>query len=168
MTYGREQRGVGAPTFAYRLSPQGEALFPKRYEQTLTNLLDALAEKQGREAAVAMFEDHYADLTRRLQAELEGVAPERRLDGGGPGDERGGLHGRGRRGRWAPSAWPSTTAPSARWPSAIPKCAPRRRSSSRRCWPRASSAPPTSSSGCNACEYAITFGAPDAERGEPV
>jgi len=23
-------------------------------------------------------------------------------------------------------------------------------------------------SGCNACEYAITFGAPAAERGEPV
>ncbi|MGH7419312.1 MAG: helix-turn-helix domain-containing protein, partial [Candidatus Rokuibacteriota bacterium] len=26
--YGREQRGVGAPTYAYRLAPAGEALFP--------------------------------------------------------------------------------------------------------------------------------------------
>src|SRR2546426_11366998 len=27
IVYGREQRGVGAPTFAYRLSADGEALF---------------------------------------------------------------------------------------------------------------------------------------------
>src|SRR5574338_244196 len=80
VTYGREQRGVGAPTFAYRLSPQGEALFPNRYEQTLTDLLDRVTEKQGREAAVAMFEDLYGELERRLQAELQGVAPERRLE----------------------------------------------------------------------------------------
>src|SRR5213593_4548268 len=67
VVYGREQRGVGAPTFAYRLSLQGEALFPKRYEQTLTDLLERVAEKQGRQAAVGMFEDLYADLTRKLQ-----------------------------------------------------------------------------------------------------
>ena len=79
VSYGREQRGVGAPTFAYRLSPQGEALFPKRYEQTLTELLDRVAERQGRAATAAMLEGLYADLTRRLQAELAGVAPEARL-----------------------------------------------------------------------------------------
>jgi DeoR family suf operon transcriptional repressor len=79
VTYGREQRGVGAPTFAYRLSPQGEALFPKRYEQTLTELLDRVAERQGRAATTALLEDLYSDLTRRLQVELEGVAPEARL-----------------------------------------------------------------------------------------
>lgn len=80
VVYGREQRGVGAPTFAYRLSPAGEALFPKRYEQTLTDLLERVAEKQGRQAAVGMFEDVYADLTRKLQLELDGVAPAQRLD----------------------------------------------------------------------------------------
>lgn len=79
VTYGREQRGVGAPTFAYRLSHQGEALFPKRYEQTLTDLLARVAERQGRAATTAMLEDLYADLTRQLQSELEGVAPEGRL-----------------------------------------------------------------------------------------
>ena len=79
VTYGREQRGVGAPTFAFRLSPQGEALFPKRYEQTLTELLDRVAERQGRAATTALLEDLYSDLTRRLQVELEGVAPEARL-----------------------------------------------------------------------------------------
>jgi DeoR family suf operon transcriptional repressor len=79
VTYGREQRGVGAPTFAYRLSSQGEALFPKRYEQTLNDLLNRVAERQGRAATTALLDDLYSDLTRRLQVELEGVAPEARL-----------------------------------------------------------------------------------------
>src|SRR6059036_4085802 len=42
--YGREQRGVGAPTFAYRLSPEGESLFPRQYERALTDVLERLAE----------------------------------------------------------------------------------------------------------------------------
>src|SRR2546422_6157116 len=74
IVYGREQRGVGAPTFAYRLSPQGEALFPRRYEETLTELLQRVTEKAGRNAAVELLEDHYATLTRRLQSELDGGA----------------------------------------------------------------------------------------------
>jgi DeoR family transcriptional regulator, suf operon transcriptional repressor len=79
VTYGREQRGVGAPTFAYRLSSHGEALFPKRYEQTLNDLLNRVAERQGRAATTALLDDLYSDLTRRLQVELEGVAPAARL-----------------------------------------------------------------------------------------
>src|SRR6267143_1266809 len=53
--YGREQRGVGAPTFAYRLSPDGEGLFPRAYEETLTQLLQRVAEQGGRQAAVGLF-----------------------------------------------------------------------------------------------------------------
>lgn len=79
VAYGREQRGLGAPTFAYRLSAQGESLFPKRYEETLTELLQHVSEKQGREAAIGMFVEHYDELTRRLNAQLVGVAPEQRL-----------------------------------------------------------------------------------------
>src|ERR1044072_7029077 len=33
--YQREHRGVGAPTFAYRLTAAGLALFPRRYEAVL-------------------------------------------------------------------------------------------------------------------------------------
>src|SRR3989454_5611310 len=78
IAYGREQRGVGAPTFAYRLSAAGEALFPRAYEATLTELLERVTEKAGRGAAVELFRDHYRDLTHRVSAELEGKgAPER-------------------------------------------------------------------------------------------
>ena len=167
VTYGREQHGVGAPTFAYRLSPQGEALFPRRYEETLTNLLDHLALKQGREAAVSLFEDHYADLTRRLQAELIGVSPERRLaavarvmNEGGYMAETDASAGGFRLAehncaiRAVAERYPEVCAVEAKFLQAV----------------LAASVERTTHivSGCNACEYAITFGAPAAECGESV
>src|SRR5256885_16484262 len=51
IAYGREQRGVGAPTFAYRLSPEGEPRVPRHYERALTDVLERLARKRGRETA---------------------------------------------------------------------------------------------------------------------
>ena len=79
ITYGREQRGVGAPTYAYRLSPDGEAIFPKRYEETLTELLGRVAQKDGRGAVVELFADHYAALARKLAAELGDAPPAERI-----------------------------------------------------------------------------------------
>src|SRR5438874_2717647 len=78
IAYGREQRGVGAPTFAYRLSPEGESLFPRHYERALTDVLERLAEKAGRETAVEIFREHYADLTKQLTTRLAGVPAEQR------------------------------------------------------------------------------------------
>ena len=54
--YEREHRGVGAPAFAYRLTAAGEALFPRRYAETLTAVLDHLVAREGRETAVTMLE----------------------------------------------------------------------------------------------------------------
>src|SRR2546428_10850277 len=74
IAYGREHRGVGAPTFAYRLSGAGETLLPRRYEETLTELLQRVTEKAGRSAAEELIEGHYATLTRRRLRALGGVA----------------------------------------------------------------------------------------------
>src|SRR5215210_7635105 len=74
--YEREHRGVGAPAFAYRLSSSGEALFPRRYEETLTALLDHLVARDGRAAAVSLLGSYFAGLTSRLQRELAGSSPE--------------------------------------------------------------------------------------------
>jgi len=166
--YGREQRGVGAPTFAYRLSPHGEALFPQRYEQTLTELLDRVTTREGRAAAAALFEDLYADLTRRLQAEFEGVAPERRLeavarvlsDAGymAEADAAGGSFHLAEHNcaiRSVAERFPEVCAAEAKFLQTV----------------LAASVERTAHivDGCNACEYAITFGAPAAPRtGEPV
>jgi DeoR family suf operon transcriptional repressor len=78
--YDRQHRGVGAPAFAYRLSALGEALFPRRYEAALLEFLDHLVEREGRAAAVRVLEAHYAALARRLEAELAGAPPVRRLE----------------------------------------------------------------------------------------
>jgi DeoR family transcriptional regulator, suf operon transcriptional repressor len=78
--YRREQRGVGAPTYAWYLSPAGESLFPQRYKEVLTEVLDRVMEQNGREAVVAALETRFADLTRKLQAELLDASPERRMD----------------------------------------------------------------------------------------
>jgi DeoR family suf operon transcriptional repressor len=78
--YRREQRGVGAPTYAWYLSSSGEALFPQRYKEMLTELLDRVMERSGREAVVAALQTRFADLTRKLQAELRDATPERRMD----------------------------------------------------------------------------------------
>jgi DeoR family suf operon transcriptional repressor len=79
VVYEREHRGVGAPAFAYRLSPAGEALFPRRYEETLTALLDQMVERDGREAAVGLLASYFDGLTRRLQSELADATPPERL-----------------------------------------------------------------------------------------
>ncbi len=79
VAYEREHRRVGAPAFAYRLSPSGEALFPRRYQETLTALLDQVVERDGREAAVTLLESYFSRLTRRLQVELAGRSPAERL-----------------------------------------------------------------------------------------
>jgi DeoR family suf operon transcriptional repressor len=77
--YERRHHGVGAPAFAYRLTPAGEALFPRRYEGTLTDLLDHVVEREGRAGAVAVLEGRYATLTHRLQEQLAGATPAERL-----------------------------------------------------------------------------------------
>ena len=77
--YERQHRGVGAPAFAYRLTAAGEQLFPRRYEATLSDLLDHVVEREGRSGAVAALEARYAALTRRLQEELAGASPAERM-----------------------------------------------------------------------------------------
>lgn len=77
--YERQHKGVGAPAFAYRLTPAGEALFPRRYEATLSELLDHVVEREGRAGAVAALEARYAALTRRLQEQLAGAPPAERM-----------------------------------------------------------------------------------------
>jgi DeoR family transcriptional regulator, suf operon transcriptional repressor len=77
--YERSHRGVGAPAFSYRLSSAGEALFPRRYQETLTSLLDQIVEREGREAAVSLLEAHIGAIATRLKAELAALSPQERL-----------------------------------------------------------------------------------------
>lgn len=78
--YDRERRGVGAPAFAYRLTERGEALFPRRYEGTLLQLLEQVERRDGREAAVSMLESQFDTIGERLEPALAGASPQHRLE----------------------------------------------------------------------------------------
>jgi DeoR family transcriptional regulator, suf operon transcriptional repressor len=79
ISYQREHRGVGAPVFAYRLSRSGEELFPRRYCEALTAMLDTVVERDGRGAAVTLLESYFRLLAGRVRGQLEGVTPADRL-----------------------------------------------------------------------------------------
>jgi DeoR family suf operon transcriptional repressor len=79
VSYQREHRGVGAPVFAYRLSRAGEELFPRRYCEALTAMLDAVVEREGRGAAVSLLESYFQLLAGRIRREVVGMGPAERL-----------------------------------------------------------------------------------------
>ena len=77
--YQRENRGVGAPVFLYRLSGAGEGLFPRRYEEALNGLLDRLVEREGRDVAVGLLQSYFGSLALRLEGELKNTSAPQRL-----------------------------------------------------------------------------------------
>jgi DeoR family transcriptional regulator, suf operon transcriptional repressor len=78
--YERQHRGVGAPTFAYSLTPAGSALFPRRYEAVLDHVLGNLVQHAGRAGATALLESRYSSLAQSLEGELAGASPAHRLE----------------------------------------------------------------------------------------
>jgi len=52
---GRQVRGVGGPVLLYSLTEQGEALFPRAYDATLTTLLDGVRSQRGTDGVVELF-----------------------------------------------------------------------------------------------------------------
>jgi DeoR family suf operon transcriptional repressor len=75
----REQRGMGAPVYAYRLTERGEALFPNRYEAALNELLHHVEEKAGRGEVNRLFVDQFRARAERLKTELADQPVEARL-----------------------------------------------------------------------------------------
>ena len=78
LAHERQQRGVGAPVFAYRLSAAGEPVFPRRYEAALTDVLETLVEREGREAVVGALEAR----SRRSSGASRAISPSCRPSSG--------------------------------------------------------------------------------------
>lgn len=75
VVFDRAQRAVGAPAHAFRLTTQGHALFPDRYERALADLLDHVVKTEGRDAAVRFLETQYDALAARLEVETREIDP---------------------------------------------------------------------------------------------
>ena len=71
--YRREVRGVGGPRFAYSLSAEGEALFPRAYAPALADALAALHEAQGPGAVAGFFRRRWAGVVAEAGLDLAGL-----------------------------------------------------------------------------------------------
>jgi DeoR family suf operon transcriptional repressor len=78
--YVRQQKGRGAPTFAYRLTHAGEAVFPKRYEEQLTGALTYLEQRGGRQEVRKFFDELFRTQATMLLNRLEGSSIEQRVE----------------------------------------------------------------------------------------
>jgi DeoR family suf operon transcriptional repressor len=78
--YEREQRGQGAPTYAYRLSKNGEKLFPRRYDEALTDVLRFVAQTNGRDEVRRIFAERFRAHAEQLNARLADADLEERVN----------------------------------------------------------------------------------------
>ena len=77
--YRREVRGVGGPRFAYSLSADGEALFPRAHAPTLVDALAFLQARQGPEAVGAFFRERWEAIVADAGLELGALQFEDRV-----------------------------------------------------------------------------------------
>ncbi|MEW5916591.1 MAG: helix-turn-helix domain-containing protein [Gemmatimonadota bacterium] len=70
VSYSRVVQGVGGPVYAYSLTAQGEALFPRAYDEALTEALEVLRERVGVDAVVEVFRRRWESLAAERMPEL--------------------------------------------------------------------------------------------------
>ena len=71
-------RGVGAPVYAYSLSEEGEALFPRSYEPTLEAALETVAEDLGDAGVLRVFARRWQNRLGDSLPMLEALSPAER------------------------------------------------------------------------------------------
>ena len=80
VVYGREQRGTGAPTYMYRLSENGEAVFPQQYSEALQHALAFIAQNSGREKVREMFAERFGAFSKQLRTQLADATLEQKVE----------------------------------------------------------------------------------------
>jgi len=77
--YSREHRGGGAPTYVFRLSRDGESLFPTRYGEVLSEVLELVARGGGRQVVKEIFAERFREHAKRIQAEMPDATVEEKV-----------------------------------------------------------------------------------------
>jgi DeoR family transcriptional regulator, suf operon transcriptional repressor len=68
--YKSEIRGVGRPVYAYSLTDQGEALFPRAYDDALSNVLELVRSQQGSDGIATLFAQQWSAIAVEAKDEL--------------------------------------------------------------------------------------------------
>jgi DeoR family suf operon transcriptional repressor len=78
VSYRREIRGVGGPVFAWSLTEAGEALFPRAYERTLSEVLELVRDQHGEDGVVQLFRRRWQQIAASARVQLSGLPLELR------------------------------------------------------------------------------------------
>jgi iron-sulfur cluster biosynthesis transcriptional regulator SufR len=80
VTYEEVQRGMGRPSFVYRLGEAASNLFPRRYEELATDMLDTIQDLYGSEAVNTIFKVRSEQLIETYRHKVNGKTLDKRLD----------------------------------------------------------------------------------------
>jgi iron-sulfur cluster biosynthesis transcriptional regulator SufR len=80
VAYDEVQRGMGRPSFVYRLGEAASSYFPRRYEELATDVLETITEIYGMDAVDAIFRVRAEQLIKIYRHQVTGGTLEERLD----------------------------------------------------------------------------------------
>ncbi len=80
VSYDEIQRGMGRPSFVYRLGEAASSYFPRRYEELATDVLETISEMYGMDAVDAIFRVRAEQLIHIYRHQVTGRTLEERLD----------------------------------------------------------------------------------------
>ena len=80
VAYDEVQRGMGRPSFVYRLGEAASSYFPRRYEELATDVLETIGELYGMDAVDAIFRVRAEQLINIYRHQVTGTTLEERLD----------------------------------------------------------------------------------------
>ncbi|GAB4430561.1 MAG: hypothetical protein Kow0031_11450 [Anaerolineae bacterium] len=80
VAYDEVQRGMGRPSFVYRLGEAASSYFPRRYEELATDVLETITEMYGMDAVDAIFRVRAEQLIKIYRHQVNGHTLEERLD----------------------------------------------------------------------------------------
>lgn len=80
VTYEEIQRGMGRPSYVYRLGEAAASFFPRRYEELAVNVLETIQELYGVDAIDAIFRMRTSHVLEKYRREINGKSLDTRLD----------------------------------------------------------------------------------------
>jgi predicted ArsR family transcriptional regulator len=80
VAYDEVQRGMGRPSFVYRLGEAASSYFPRRYEELATDVLETIGDLYGMDAVDAIFRGRSEQLIKIYRHQVTGNTLEERLD----------------------------------------------------------------------------------------
>lgn len=80
VTYREVRRGMGRPSYFYRLGEAASSFFPRRYEELAVNVLETIRQLYGSEAIDAIFKMRTAHIIESYRRKVNGPTLDARLD----------------------------------------------------------------------------------------